>query len=64
MKKGTDVIKVDVFLPDRVNDQPNYKAMKLNAQCFVCGAHLMNGSVNAAMKSGRLAAEAIIQTMH
>jgi len=44
--------------------KPDYKAMKLNAQYFICGDHLMNGSVNAAMKSGRLAAEAIIQTMH
>jgi hypothetical protein len=48
---------------DHVNNEPNYKALRLNAQNFVCGDHLMNGSINAAMKSGRLAAEAIINTM-
>jgi predicted outer membrane repeat protein len=47
---------------DQVNNAPDQKAMKVNAQCFVCGDHLMNGSINAAMKSGRLAAEAIIQS--
>ncbi|MHA4895571.1 NAD(P)/FAD-dependent oxidoreductase [Pedobacter sp. PWIIR3] len=48
---------------DWVNNEPNEKAIRLNANCFVCGDHLMNGSINAAMKSGRLAAEAIISTM-
>ncbi|MCE7065142.1 NAD(P)/FAD-dependent oxidoreductase [Dyadobacter sp. CY326] len=33
---------------------------QLSPQCFICGDHLMNGSINAAMKSGRLAAEAIL----
>jgi len=36
------------------------KDLRLNAECFICGDHLMNGSINAAMKSGRLAAEAIL----
>lgn len=48
---------------DHVNNEQDYKEMRLNAQYFVCGDHLMNGSINAAMKSGRLAAEAIINTM-
>jgi len=48
---------------DKVNNGQDYKQMRPNAQCFVCGDHLMNGSINAAMKSGRLAAEAIINTM-
>ncbi|OKS86261.1 NAD(P)/FAD-dependent oxidoreductase [Mucilaginibacter polytrichastri] len=48
---------------DRVSNEPDYKAMRLNTWCFVCGDHLMNGSINAAMKSGRLAAEAIINSM-
>lgn len=48
---------------DHVNNEQDYKEMRLNAQCFVCGDYLMNGSINAAMKSGRLAAEAIINTM-
>ena len=56
---------IDYALPndDEVSNEPDYKAMRPNAQCFVCGDHLMNGSINAAMKSGRLAAEAIIQAM-
>jgi len=35
-------------------------SMRLNDTAFICGDHLMNGSINAAMKSGRLAAEAIL----
>jgi predicted NAD/FAD-dependent oxidoreductase len=46
-----------------VTNEPDYEALRLNAQTFVCGDHLMNGSINAAMKCGRLAAEAIINTM-
>jgi predicted NAD/FAD-dependent oxidoreductase len=46
-----------------VKNDPDAEAMRLNDQCFVCGDYLMNGSINAAMKSGRLAAEAIIKTM-
>ncbi|BAU53742.1 NAD(P)/FAD-dependent oxidoreductase [Mucilaginibacter gotjawali] len=48
---------------DHVLNEPVYKNMRLNANCFVCGDYLMNGSINAAMKSGRLAAEAVINTM-
>ena len=48
---------------DHVKNEPDAEAMRLNDQCFVCGDYLMNGSINAAMKSGRLAAEAIIKTM-
>ncbi|TFF35760.1 NAD(P)/FAD-dependent oxidoreductase [Mucilaginibacter psychrotolerans] len=48
---------------DHVSNEPEPNAIRLNAQCFVCGDYLMNGSINAAMKSGRLAAEAIINTM-
>jgi hypothetical protein len=45
---------------DRVTNEPDHKKMRVNSRCFVCGDHLMNGSINAAMKSGRLAAEAIL----
>jgi predicted NAD/FAD-dependent oxidoreductase len=45
---------------DQVSNEPDAGAIRLNEQCFVCGDHLMNGSINAAMKSGRIAAEAII----
>jgi protoporphyrinogen oxidase len=34
--------------------------VRLTDTCFVCGDHLLNGSINAAMKTGRVAAEAII----
>lgn len=56
---------IDYALPndDQVTNEPDYTAVRLNAQTFVCGDHLMNGSINAAMKSGRLAAEAIINSM-
>jgi len=47
---------------DQVRDRIDAAAMKVNPYCFVCGDHLMNGSIHAAMKSGRLAAEAILQT--
>ncbi|MEJ7780554.1 MAG: hypothetical protein WKF68_13305 [Daejeonella sp.] len=55
---------IDYALPndDHVLNEPDSKVMRLNAQCFVCGDHLMNGSINAAMKSGRLAADAITKT--
>ena len=33
---------------------------KIDDMLYVCGDHLMNGSLNAAMKSGRLVAESII----
>ncbi|MGV8963205.1 MAG: FAD-dependent oxidoreductase [Candidatus Saccharimonadaceae bacterium] len=46
---------------DQVTNQPGHHLLRLNDQCFVCGDYLMNGSINAALKSGRLAAEAIIK---
>lgn len=45
---------------DHVTNDADQNAIRLNEQCFICGDHLMNGSINAAMKSGRLAAEAIL----
>jgi len=55
---------IDYALPDddHVLDNMDSKDLRLNAECFICGDHLMNGSINAAMKSGRLAAEAILNT--
>ncbi len=35
-------------------------SIRINYSTFICGDHLLNGSINAAMKSGRLAAEAIL----
>lgn len=42
-----------------LNDQ-DLSAFKLKDNCFICGDHLLNGSINAAMRSGRMAAEAIL----
>jgi phytoene dehydrogenase-like protein len=48
---------------EKVRNEPDRGGLKINEHCFICGDHLLNGSINAAMKSGRLAAEAIINTM-
>jgi hypothetical protein len=45
---------------DSVSNEPAYRTISPNNQCFVCGDYLTNGSINAAMKSGRMAAEVII----
>lgn len=42
-----------------INDL-NAVSTRLNDSTFICGDHLLNGSINAAMKSGRLAAETIL----
>ena len=44
------------------NDLPP-ENLKISDNCFICGDYLLNGSINAAMKSGRIAAEAIINQM-
>lgn len=46
---------------EQVTNDIGPAAIKINAHCFICGDHLLNGSINGAMKSGRLAAEAIIK---
>ena len=35
-------------------------SLRINYSTFICGDHLLNGSINAAMKSGRIAAEAML----
>ncbi|MBC6112968.1 NAD(P)/FAD-dependent oxidoreductase [Pedobacter fastidiosus] len=45
-----------------INDL-NKSKIKLAENCFICGDHLLNGSINAAIKSGRLAAEAILNNL-
>ena len=54
--------KVKYALPklDTVRDDMTETDFKLTEKLYVCGDHLLNGSINAAMKSGRLVAEAII----
>lgn len=48
---------------DQVGNELDYEVVKLDEQCFICGDYLLNGSINAAMKSGRIAAEAILQSL-
>lgn len=49
---------------EQVRNDLNPALLRLTDYCYICGDHMLNGSINAAMKGGRLAAEAIIQTMN
>jgi phytoene dehydrogenase-like protein len=44
---------------DTVTNQIKPSDILIGENTFVCGDHLLNGSINAAMKSGRVAAEVI-----
>ena len=44
---------------DSVCDELTKTDLQINDNLFICGDHLMNGSINAAMKSGRQVAELI-----
>lgn len=52
--------RINYALPKDGHVQNEPQTVRLNEYCYICGDHLMNGSINAAMKSGRLAAEEII----
>ena len=43
-----------------VTNDINPSTIRLNDSTFICGDHLLNGSINAALKSGRLASESIL----
>ena len=45
---------------ERVQNDVAMTSIKIAENIYVCGDYLLNGSINAAMKSGRLAAEAIL----
>jgi phytoene dehydrogenase-like protein len=45
---------------ETVNNQLTVDAFRLADNCFTCGDYLLNGSINAAIKSGRQAAEILI----
>jgi protoporphyrinogen oxidase len=45
---------------ENVNNDLTLSNFRLSDTCFKCGDHLLNGSINAAMKSGRQAAELLI----
>jgi protoporphyrinogen oxidase len=45
---------------DHVRNDNFSRSLKLDANCYQCGDYLLNGSINAAMKSGRMAAELLL----
>jgi hypothetical protein len=54
--------KVKYALPNLtvLKDDLTITDMKISDNLYCCGDHLLNGSINAAMKSGRLLADLII----
>lgn len=44
---------------ESVENEIDYIKMQVSENLFICGDHLLNGSINAAMKSGRMVAELI-----
>ncbi len=44
---------------EKVSNDVDNSEIKINENLFICGDHLLNGSINAAMKSGRIVAELI-----
>ena len=55
--------KVNYALPNLavLKDDLTVNDMKISDTLYCCGDHLMNGSINAAMKSGRLLADLIVK---
>ena len=55
--------RINYALPNQENIKNDLSAtnIQVNENLFVCGDHLLNGSINAAMKSGRMAAELIVK---
>ncbi len=53
--------RIDYALPiqDTVKNGLSISEIKISDSLFICGDHLLNGSINAAFKSGRLVAEAM-----
>lgn len=44
---------------EKITNEVSESDLKITDNLFICGDHLMNGSINAAMKSGRMVAELI-----
>ncbi len=59
--KIVKVYRINYALPNQENviNELSNSEIQINNNLFICGDHLMNGSINAAMKSGRLVAELI-----
>jgi protoporphyrinogen oxidase len=53
--------RIDYALPiqDSVKNELSISEIKISDTLFICGDHLLNGSINAAFKTGRLVAEAM-----
>lgn len=53
--------RINYALPnqDKVTNEISSSENKINENLYICGDHLLNGSINAAMKSGRVVAEMI-----
>lgn len=53
--------RINYALPnqEKVSNEVSDSEIKINENLFICGDHLLNGSINAAMKSGRMVAELI-----
>ena len=53
--------RINYALPNQnsISNELDSSQFKINENLFICGDHLLNGSINAAMKSGRLVAEYI-----
>ncbi len=53
--------RIQYALPnqEKVSNEVDHSEIKINENLFICGDHLLNGSINAAMKSGRVVAELI-----
>lgn len=51
--------RIEYALPgqESVKNEINASEIKISDSLFICGDHLLNGSINAALKTGRLAAE-------
>lgn len=59
--KMLQTYRIKYALPNQehvANEVANFE-IKINDRLFICGDHVLNGSINAAMKSGRLVAELI-----
>ncbi len=59
--KMLKVYRINYALPnqEKVTDELADSDIQFDENLFICGDHMMNGSINAAMKSGRLVAELI-----
>lgn len=53
--------RINYALPNqnKVSNEVSNSELQISENLFICGDYLMNGSINAAMKSGRLVAELI-----